>query len=239
MKTIDLTLKTPHQNLAFDEALLELCEEGWNHEILRFWEPQDYFVVLGYSNKMSREVNKDSCLKHHVPILRRASGGGTVLQGPGCLNFTLVLKTSRFGDSKSITTTNHAIMECHRGALESILDRTVTIRGITDLTLDGYKFCGNAQRRKTNFLLFHGTFLLNMNLPRIEELLAFPSKAPAYRKNRSHLDFLTNLKIPASKIKHVLKTKWRATENFVEIPQDRIDKLVKEKYSLENWSSKF
>lgn len=239
MKYLDLTLPTPQQNLACDEALLELCEEGLNHEILRFWEPREYFVVLGYSNKTAREVNRQSCLARQIPILRRPSGGGTVLQGPGCLNFTLLLKNERFGNPRSITESNRIIMENHRAALENLLERPVTVHGITDLTLDSYKFSGNAQRRKTRYLLFHGTFLLDMNLQRIEELLPLPSKQPSYRKGRPHLEFLINLKIPPSKIKHALKSKWRASEVLSKIPQDKIARLVKEKYSSNDWNFKF
>ena len=57
MKYLDLTFSDPASNLACDEALLELCENGEENGILRVWEPDNYFVVLGYSNKVAREVN--------------------------------------------------------------------------------------------------------------------------------------------------------------------------------------
>ncbi len=81
MKYLDRTLGTAQENLAGDEALLDGCEEGGSDEILRFWEPRQYFVVLGYPNKVSAEVNLDSCRTLGIPVLRRCSGGGTVLQG--------------------------------------------------------------------------------------------------------------------------------------------------------------
>ena len=92
MKYLDRTLRTPQENLAADEALLDWCEEESADEILRFWEPRQHFVVLGYSNRTRTEVNLDSCKKLDVPVLRRCSGGGTVLQGPGCLNYALLLR---------------------------------------------------------------------------------------------------------------------------------------------------
>ena len=39
MQLLDLTFPTPEENLACDEALLEMCEQGYDREILRFWEP--------------------------------------------------------------------------------------------------------------------------------------------------------------------------------------------------------
>ena len=95
MKYLDRTLGTPQENLACDEALLEVCEEGSADEILRFWEPRQHFVVLGYSNKVRAEANLDTCRALDVPILRRCSGGGTVLQGPGSLNYALILRIRR------------------------------------------------------------------------------------------------------------------------------------------------
>src|SRR5689334_4969218 len=95
MNWLDLTLSSPSLNLALDEALLDQCEEGSSDEVLRFWEPREPFVVLGYSNKVLSEVNLSYCRENNIPVLRRTSGGGTVLQGPGCLNYSLVLASER------------------------------------------------------------------------------------------------------------------------------------------------
>ena len=92
MKCLDLTLRTPAENLACDEGLLDFCEGGCGHEILRFWEPQTHFVVLGHANRVATEVDREACERLGIPVLRRCSGGGTVLQGPGCLNYSLILK---------------------------------------------------------------------------------------------------------------------------------------------------
>ncbi len=209
MKFLDLTFSTPEENLACDEASLDACEAGQNEEVLRFWESPSYFIVLGYSNKAETEVNLEACKHGGVPVLRRSSGGGTVLQGPGCLNYSLVLKIQHSADCATITGANAFIMKKHRDALQKLLGREVTIAGHTDLALGLLKFSGNAQRRKRNFFLFHGTFLLDFDLAMMEKFLALPSREPDYRQKRSHLDFLTNLNVPADAIKSVLKTVWK------------------------------
>ena len=81
MKYLDLTLSTANENLALDEALLDVCAAAGGKEILRVWEPREYFVVLGYSSRMRSEVNLSSCHAARIPVLRRCSGGGTVF-GP-------------------------------------------------------------------------------------------------------------------------------------------------------------
>src|SRR6266566_4412628 len=148
MKYCDLTLATPAENLACDEALLDLCDQGLSGELLRFWEPARYFVVLGYASKVAQEVNLSFCQLSAIPVLRRCTGGGTVLQGPGCLNYSLILRIPDSGPLRSIPATNDFILKRHQSALAALLRAPVEIRGHTDLAIGGLKFSGNAQRRK-------------------------------------------------------------------------------------------
>jgi lipoate-protein ligase A len=239
MKYLDRTLHTAQENLACDEALLDGCEEGYPDEILRVWEPRQHFVVLGYSNKARAEVNLDSCRALGIPVLRRCSGGGTVLQGPGCLNYTLILRICEGSGTESVTEANAFIMNRNRNALNSLLDGQVLIQGHTDLTLQGLKFSGNSQRRRRRFLLFHGSFLLHLDLALVEQALRLPSKQPSYRRNRAHKDFLKNLPLQSDAVKEAMKQSWGATEVLEEIPEERIERLVREKYATDDWNLKF
>jgi lipoate-protein ligase A len=94
MKLLDLSFTTPQENLACDEALLDWSEEESGVAVLRFWESPRHFVTLGYTDAASREADLEACRVLDIPILRRCSGGGTVLQGPGCLNYALIVLDS-------------------------------------------------------------------------------------------------------------------------------------------------
>lgn len=239
MYLLDLTFKTPQENLACDEALLDLCEEDQGPEVLRFWESDRNFVVVGYSNKIRIETHLESCLKDKVPVLRRPSGGGTVLQGPGCLNYALILKIPSTGPLTNLTQTNNYILNKHKEALNPLLNSQAVISGISDLALGPLKFSGNAQRRKKGAILFHGTFLYNFDLEKIEQWLAFPSKQPDYRENRSHLNFVTNIPLKPNQIKKNLGKIWQAEKELEKIPGQKIEELVQEKYSNEDWNGKY
>lgn len=239
MQHIDLTLPTAEQNLAFDEALLDHCEEGYPHEILRFWEFSRHFVVAGYSNKIHREVNVPYCREAGIPVLRRSSGGGTVLQGPGCLNFALILDTRKDPALESITRTNALIMARNARALSKAAGRPFSVQGYTDLTDGEVKFSGNAQRRKRNFLLFHGTFLIDFDMSLIAKTLQMPSLQPEYRQNRGHTDFVRNLGLSRETLKRVLREEWAAGETLTDIPRDKIDRLVRDQYGNPEWVEKF
>jgi lipoate-protein ligase A len=236
---LDVTLPTPSQNLACDDALLELCEDGLDREILRFWEPHEPFVVLGYSSKIQAEVTLPLCAAAGVPVLRRASGGGTVLQGPGCLNFALLLRIPPRGPLQTIQGTASFVLQRHRDALALLLGAPVTVEGSSDLAVGGLKCSGNAQRRKRRCVLFHGTFLLDADLELIEQLLPIPSRQPAYRRNRPHREFLTNLRIPAQMIKEALATAWQATHPFTAVPWQRIARLDRTVYATPAWTERW
>ena len=241
LHTLDLTLPSPAENLACDEALLEWAEAaGYGGAgILRFWEPRAHFVVLGYANRVGLEMNAEACRARAIPILRRCSGGGSVLQGPGCLNYTLVLPVARDAALESVTGTNRFIMGRHREALARLAGETVAVRGHTDLALGERKFSGNSQRRKRRWVLFHGTFLLDFDPALMAEVLLAPPKPPEYRQRRSHSDFLTRLRLPPSEIKEALQAAWRAFEPLGSPPDALIQKLVADRYGRDDWNLKW
>ena len=247
MKLLDLTLLSPAENLACDEALLGAAEAGDGGEVLRFWESRESFVVVGYANKVAVEVNVAACETHGIPILRRCSGGGTVVQGPGCLNYTLVLRITADGPLHNIGVANQFIMRQNRAAIESLFKTfnlqtstfNLSIRGHTDLAIGERKFSGNSQRRRKHFLLFHGTFLLNFDLSLVSELLPIPSKQPDYREHRTHDRFLTNLNVSVDKVKAALREAWKAEELLKNPPMEKITALTRDKYSTREWNFKF
>jgi lipoate---protein ligase len=121
MHFLDLTLPTPAENLACDEALLDFFEEKGGDGALRFWEPDNHFVVVGYANRVDQEVNVGACEAAGIPIFRRCSGGGTVVQGPGCLNYSLIASIEENSPLQGITAANRSIMERNRQAIEKLL----------------------------------------------------------------------------------------------------------------------
>lgn len=188
------TFNSVEKNVLFDEQFLNFCE---NHPLLtdhflRIWEPTEYGVVLGVSNKQDHEVIETECMSRQIPIIKRNSGGGTVLLGPGCLCYTFFLRISDFDECQTITQTNRFILSHIMNALESKVPN-LSIQGYTDICIDSVKISGNAQKRKRNYLLFHGTFLYDFNIQLMAAVLNYPTKSPNYRVNRDHTSFVRNV----------------------------------------------
>lgn len=251
MKFLDATLATPAENLACDEALLDLCEEE-GVETLRCWESRRPFVVVGYGNKVQSEVNVEECRRRAIPILRRCSGGGTVVQGPGCLNYNLTLRIPESGLLATVSGTNEFVMKRHRSALEELLGTPVAVKGFTDLAWRGvekggglptlnsalpwFKFSGNAQRRRRRALVFHGTILHAFDLALIDSLLRFPSAQPEYRASRSHAEFVRNISARPEDVKRALQRAWAAEPLVEQIPHARIHWLTESRYATDEWN---
>ena len=253
MQCLDLTLTDPAANLACDEALLDLVDMGDYPETLRFWESPVPFVVTGYGNRLAEHVNLPRCQELGITVLRRCSGGGTVIQGPGVLSYALILRLPESDSSieplntlpgcPGITETNRFIMNCQAEALSQVLGCKVYVDGITDLAIDKagqrLKFSGNAQRRKRRSVLFHGTFLLNLNLDLVETVLLHPPIQPPYREGRHHGSFMTNLGVPANRIKTGLKNCWKAKDQEAAVPMNSVNTLIQEKYGNHDWNYKW
>lgn len=238
MQLLDHTCPAPQQNLALEEALLLAAEDGTVGEVLRLWESADHFVVLGAGGAVEKEANREACERDGVAILRRCSGGGTVLQGPGCLNYTLLLDGEERAELRSIDSTNAAVLASVR---EALYETGISARqdGLSDLVIEGLKFSGNAQRRRKRWILFHGTILHGFDLALIGRYLREPEKQPDYRGQRLHAEFVRNVPVDVEEFKAALARQWNAQRVLVEWPEVEMRRLVAEKYSKASWNEAF
>lgn len=237
MRFLHLTLPTITENLALDEALLLEAEADRGGEVLRVWEWPSHAVVLGSGGKLAEDVDEAACQADGVPILRRSSGGGTVLLGPGCLLFSLILNYESSPELREISSSYAFILGRIREALSDLLPN-IERAGTSDLASGGRKFSGNSQQRKRNHLLHHGTLLHGFDLDRIGLYLRMPVKQPDYRARRTHEGFLMNLPARAGDLTERLRKAWRADAELPAWPRDAVRRLVAEKYGKDEWTSR-
>ena len=250
MKLLDLTLGTPEENLALDEALLESAEAvvaqinpatenecTIDRDVLRLWEPKQFAVVVGNSSRLEDEVELDACARIGVPVLRRPSGGAAIVTGPGCLMYSLVLSYSNRPQLKSIEQAHRFVLETIAAALRPLVP-SIRRAGISDLAMGDYKFSGNSLRCKRGHLLYHGTLLYQFPLHRIGELLKMPPREPEYRQHRRHGDFVANLPLDAMVLRQSLKSCFKADEILPDWPRKLTTRLAAEKYSSMDWNQR-
>jgi len=237
----DLSLETVEENLALDEALLIEADEGRSAPVLRFWESSRFAVVLGASRRILEDVRAEACRADQVPIVRRSSGGGSVVIGPGALNVTLVLPDSAAPGLTAVDVAQRFVLDRIAGAL-STPEGPIILQGSGDLTIDGRKFGGSAQRRLRHWFLVHCSILYDFSLDRISRYLTLPSRQPAYRGGRSHDDFLRNLGLPRRIIRGSICAAWSPTCSLsptTDVPHELLKTLLSDRFANRSWIERF
>ncbi len=190
--------------LARDEAMLQwadrVVENGDSNQdgeivdtaLIRVWRFGKPTVILGRSSKIDEEVDRAWCRNRGMDVLRRCTGGASVVGGPGCLMYSVVVGVPANGGLRNIDAAHDYVMQ---RVLAAVCEQLAEAErsGICDLTLNGRKFSGNSLRVARHHLLYHGTLLLDSDLDLIAKCLAFAPRQPEYRAGRDHRDFICNV----------------------------------------------
>jgi len=223
-------------NMALDEALLTNLVDH-DTPILRLYGWQPPCVSIGYFQSMEEEVDVLKCSNMGVDVVRRITGGGAVLHEFE-LTYTFITKNY----PANILESYHLICE----PVVLCLDRlgySAKYVPLNDIVVDNKKVSGNAQTRKNNILLQHGTILLDVDVEKMFSMLKVPSekikdkmikdvKARVTGINRSFEDVASNLKESFAEIfgSQII------TDTLSSKEKKDTEKLVIEKYSSRQWN---
>jgi lipoate---protein ligase len=241
MLCVDLTCPSVEEDLALDEALLIAADLGDGPAVLRFWEPREYAVILGASRSIRDDVFVAACRADGVPVLRRSSGGGTVVVGPGVLNVALILP-------ETWAPGLWAVDAAHRYVLERVAEsmrragQPLTIEGLGDLIIGGRKVGGSAQRRLKHWFMVHWSILYEIPIERIARYLAVPDRQPAHRERRGHQDFLSNLPLARRILVESIRAAWSPGSALSPPPARAlvlVPDLVSAKFGNPSWIERF
>ena len=247
MRLLVYTAPTPAEDLALEEAIQLGIEEGSSPSTWRLWQPTTPAVILGTGQEHAKEVALDVARAEGVPVLRRHSGGGAVLIGPGALNYSGFFRYADLPGSETITGAMCAGLK-QILSLVKTLGVEAELAGLSDVVVKTgelkKKIAGNAQARKRHSVVVHGTLLVDPNWEQLARLLTFPSKPADYRAGRSHREFLTSMKELGSNVSldafadtlaRELKT-GPAIRAPLASELERAQALLAEKYARDDWN---
>lgn len=184
---------TAEEHLAEDRRLFQRVEDGAADYAWRLWEIAAPAVVLGRFGRAAEEVFEAHCERDGVPLVRRFSGGGAVVIGAGCLNFSAVFSLHLHPELADVARSFELVL----GRLASALAiEGLAVSSGTDLAIAGRKVSGNAQRRGRRALIHHGTLLYAFDPALATWYLREPRRQPQYRRGRTHHDFMGSLGVP-------------------------------------------
>ena len=228
----------------FNHAAEEYLMRKFHDEIFMLWinEPS---ILIGKNQNTISEINLDYVKENGIKVVRRLSGGGTVYNDLGNINYTFITKRDKSNLKMEVGFKKFALPVIN--ALQS-LGVNAVFTGRNDIIIDGKKFSGNAQYFKKDKLLHHGTLLFDCDMSKLS--LALKSK-PIKFKDKSVksiggrvTNILPNLKEPMTleEFKEYLKSyiikdhKIDRIYKFTEEDIEEINKIVKERFETWEWN---
>lgn len=168
---------------------IELLHEETNKFLL--WIPDKSYIVLGASNKVESAVEESMVLKNNICVMKRRTGGQTVMLTPNNLIISAVITDESVMKPKDVFNNFNDIII---GVIEK--DHTVKFatRGISDIAMGEKKIMGSSMYRGKGKLFYHAVLNFNEPATTFQKHLKHPSKEPDYRKGRMHDEFVTSLK---------------------------------------------
>jgi lipoate-protein ligase A len=226
-------------NLALEEVLFESLSPE-NPGIFLIWR-NGPSIIVGRHQNTAAEVNAAWCREHGIAVVRRPTGGGAVYHDLGNVNFSFLSWVD-----KNRLSGFEEFMEPMVQALRDLgIDAAYTSRN--DITVDGRKVCGTAQRRTGQRMLHHGCLLVDTDTSALSGALAADPEKFRSKGVASHRARVANLRefMPASLtseecMQAVIEAMTRrCAEGRMELPPEllaRAEALAQEKYRSWEWT---
>jgi lipoate-protein ligase A len=216
VQQIDLAVRDPAAQLALDETMLLAAEADQIGESIRSWEFTGPTVVVGRSSPVETEVDRAFCRQRDIPILRRCSGGASIVGGPGCLMYSVVLSLNARPELRKIDAAHRFVIGRVLAAMQRQLPEA-EFQGTSDLTWRNRKFSGNSLRIARGHLLYHGTILYGADLDLVSHCLLHAPRQPDYRAGRAHRDFIDNVPLDRQRFSDDLISEFDADSLLTDV----------------------
>ncbi|KAJ3673797.1 hypothetical protein LUZ60_005789 [Juncus effusus] len=196
--------------LHLEEKLLRCSMKNWC--IVNIGTPKPT-IVMGISGRPAELINIKSVIYDQVPVIRRFTGGGTVIVDKETVFITFICNKEAV---PLLQPYPQPIMAWSGKLYENALQNFGEFHlRENDYAFNNKKFGGNAQSIIKNRWIHHTSFLWNYDVNNME-YLKIPSRAPKYRSERSHVEFLCKMKdILPSKSIFIEKTLNSVENHFV------------------------
>lgn len=158
----------------FNHGAEEYLMDNFDDEVFMLWINKPS-ILIGRNQNTITEIDLDYVKDNRIEVVRRLSGGGTVYNDLGNINFTFITKRDpeiqvKDGFEKFAMPVINALKS---------LGVNAVFTGRNDITIDGKKISGNAQYFKKDKLLHHGTILFDCDMSKLS--LALKSKAIKFK----------------------------------------------------------
>jgi lipoate-protein ligase A len=232
---LKLGTRAPYRMLQLEEALMRGDDRNWCITNRGTSPPH---IVLGTGGRPRKLLDVAKCAADGVPLIKRFSGGGTVIVDENTLFVSFVGNSGELSSGAPRKESPKEVMEWSGGLFASVFDSL----GVDDFALTEHdyvfrgeegessqrKCAGNAQAFSRSRWVHHTSFLWRFDPARMA-YLALPEKRPEYRADRAHGDFLKSLAdrgvdSPGA-FYAALEDELRATYDVVDVDENDFDAI--------------
>ena len=228
---------SPYFNFALEEYLLTKKDLGDN-EIFLFWRTNPTVMVGRYQNTYN-EINEKYVKENNINVVRRNSGGGTIYTDMGTWQFTFIDKNYEEEGISFGKFTGPIVDALQNQGVDAHFNSR------NDLLIGKRKFSGNAQYRKGNAILHHGSILFNTDIKsRVESITVSEEKIIAkgiksVRERVINVSEVMSETITTEDFRDIMINsllKNSTTYTLTEDDLKAISKIQKEKFESWDWN---
>src|ERR687898_3678066 len=237
IRLLETEHRSAYYNMALDQALMSTV--GDSIPILRIYGWKPCAVSIGYFQSLKEEVDIKKCKKLGIDVVKRITGGGAVLHEHE-LTYSFITKGYPANIMESYELICEPVVMCLRN-----LGFNAQFSPLNDIDVDNKKVSGNAQTRKNNILLQHGTILLDVDVDKMFSVLKVPSEKIKDKIIQDVKERVMGLKVSYDEVANKL---WRSFgQKFqAEVFKDDVKSdesieakiMQKYKYSTYEWNYK-
>jgi lipoate-protein ligase A len=219
--------------MALDEAILKAVSEALSPPTLRLYQWSVPSISIGYFQKLS-DINRGYCEEKKYPVVRRTTGGMAILHDTE-LTYSFSARTDkepfRGGLMDNYMVLSNALISAMKGlnldaklnVVKSRRQRNAMCFKTTsygEITVNGQKVIGSAQRRYHGSFLQQGTVL--MKIDRDELCRVFKGKCSADLRKAFEEEFSMQF----------------ISNGPTEFELKLAEQMEKKKYSQDKWNSR-
>ena len=173
-RLLETGFKTAAENMAIDRAILVAHSQNKVPPTVRFYGWSPPAISIGYFQNLTDEIDLQSCKQYNVDYVRRITGGGAVFHEDE-VTYSIVIQENHPQISKNILESyGHICQAIIQGLF--YLEIESQYAPINDIVVNGKKISGNAQTRKYQTVLQHGTILMDVDVDKMFRILKVPNE---------------------------------------------------------------
>lgn len=156
---------------------------------IKIWQPENTYIVLGRSDRAEDAVNFDYSATEPIFVVKRPSGGHTVVVSPKTLVISAIFRDSQIKSKGIFRKMNAHIIS----VLQTLGVKNLHEKGISDISIGNKKILGSSIYKNPKYTFYHAVLNHSEDVDLIQNLLKYPKNEPDYRKGRSHKEFVTSI----------------------------------------------